>query len=216
MYRTPPARTVGSHARCAARFAVAGCGATQHDDVGPRPVRGGGGLGLPGPTAWCQLAARRAWTAGSRYPYSVPTAWPAAARNYRGAAASVGRGGRGRGGRAGADRHRRHPGPGALPPAPGDLLYAKCGSRAPPSLAEGLEGIRALREEFSTDLRRSGPPDGFNQELERARRVADYLGHGRAHVLDALDQDESSQRFRDEHQTEGGEASATTPRSRLA
>ena len=58
----------------------------------------------------------------------------------------------------------------------GDLLYAKCGvTRSAEGLAEGLEGIRALREEFWTDLRVQGRPDGFNQELERAGRVADYL-----------------------------------------
>ncbi|HAG64003.1 MAG TPA: fumarate reductase/succinate dehydrogenase flavoprotein subunit [Kocuria sp.] len=90
----------------------------------------------------------------------------------------------------------------------GDLLYAKCGvTRSAEGLAEGLEGIRALREEFWTDLRVQGRPDGFNQELERAGRVADYLDMAELMCLDALDRDEScGAHFRDEHQTEGGEA----------
>ena len=90
----------------------------------------------------------------------------------------------------------------------GDLLYAKCGvTRSAEGLAEGLEGIRALREEFWTDLRVQGRPDGFNQELERAGRVADYLDMAELMCLDALDRDESAgAHFREEHQTEGGEA----------
>ena len=90
----------------------------------------------------------------------------------------------------------------------GDLLYEKCGvTRSAEGLAEGLEGIRALREEFWTDLRVQGRPDGFNQELERAGRVADYLDMAELMCLDALDRDESAgAHFREEHQTEGGEA----------
>lgn len=90
----------------------------------------------------------------------------------------------------------------------GDLLYAKCGvTRSAEGLAEGLEGIRALREEFWRDLRVQGRPDGFNQELERAGRVADYLDMAELMCLDALDRDEScGAHFREEHQTETGEA----------
>ncbi|MDO4918791.1 fumarate reductase/succinate dehydrogenase flavoprotein subunit [Kocuria sp.] len=90
----------------------------------------------------------------------------------------------------------------------GDLLYSTCGvTRSAQGLAEGLEGIRALREEFWSDLRVQGRPDGFNQELERAGRVADYLDMAELMCLDALDRDEScGAHFRQEHQTEGGEA----------
>lgn len=90
----------------------------------------------------------------------------------------------------------------------GDLLYEKCGvTRSAEGLAEGLRGIRELREEFWTDLRVQGRPDGFNQELERAGRVADYLDMAELMCLDALDRDESAgAHFREEHQTEGGEA----------
>ncbi|WP_312918336.1 fumarate reductase/succinate dehydrogenase flavoprotein subunit [Kocuria sp.] len=90
----------------------------------------------------------------------------------------------------------------------GDLLYEKCGvTRTAEGLAEGLRGIQELRREFWSDLRVQGRPDGFNQELERAGRVADYLDMAELMCLDALDRDEScGAHFRDEHQTEGGEA----------
>lgn len=90
----------------------------------------------------------------------------------------------------------------------GDLLYEKCGvTRTAEGLAEGLRGIRELRREFWSDLRVQGRPDGFNQELERAGRVADYLDMAELMCLDALDRDESAgAHFREEHQTEGGEA----------
>lgn len=90
----------------------------------------------------------------------------------------------------------------------GDLLYKKCGvTRTAEGLAEGLRGIQELRREFWSDLRVQGRPDGFNQELERAGRVADYLDMAELMCLDALDRDESAgAHFREEHQTEGGEA----------
>ena len=90
----------------------------------------------------------------------------------------------------------------------GDLLYEKCGvTRTAEGLAEGLRGIGELRREFWSDLRVQGRPDGFNQELERAGRVADYLDMAELMCLDALDRDESAgAHFREEHQTEGGEA----------
>ena len=90
----------------------------------------------------------------------------------------------------------------------GDLLYEKCGvTRTAEGLAEGLRGIQELRRQFWSDLRVQGRPDGFNQELERAGRVADYLDMAELMCLDALDRDESAgAHFREEHQTEGGEA----------
>lgn len=90
----------------------------------------------------------------------------------------------------------------------GDLLYEKCGvTRTAEGLAEGLRGIQELRRQFWSDLRVQGRPDGFNQELERAGRVTDYLDMAELMCLDALDRDESAgAHFREEHQTEGGEA----------
>ncbi|OCG72709.1 fumarate reductase/succinate dehydrogenase flavoprotein subunit [Microbacterium sediminis] len=103
------------------------------------------------------------------------------------------------GGTQGPDRfHRRL----------GDLLYQHCGvSRDGELLAEGIRSVQALREEFWSDLRVQGQTDGFNQELERAGRVADYLDMAELMCLDALDRDEScGAHFRTEHQHPDGEA----------
>lgn len=90
----------------------------------------------------------------------------------------------------------------------GTLLYDTCGvSRSAEGLAEGLHGVQELREEFWRDLRVQGSAGGFNQELERAGRVADYLDMAELMCLDALDRDEScGAHFRVEHQTADGEA----------
>lgn len=102
-------------------------------------------------------------------------------------------------GSAGPDRfHRRL----------GALLYDTCGvSRSGEELARGIAGVQALRDEFWSDLRVEGRPDGFNQELERAGRIADYLDMAELMCLDALDRDEScGAHFRVEHQHPNGEA----------
>ena len=103
------------------------------------------------------------------------------------------------GGRQGPDRfHRRL----------GDLLYELCGvSRSGAGLVRAIERVRELREEFWRDLRVVGVTDGFNQELERAGRVADYLDMAELMCLDALDRNEScGAHFRVEHQWPDGEA----------
>ena len=103
------------------------------------------------------------------------------------------------GGTQGPDRfHRRL----------GDLLYEHCGvSRSAEGLSEGIRGVQELRDEFWADLRVQGAPGAFNQELERAGRVADYLDMAELMCLDALDRDEScGAHFRVEHQLENGEA----------
>jgi succinate dehydrogenase / fumarate reductase flavoprotein subunit len=52
-----------------------------------------------------------------------------------------------------------------------------------------------------------GTPDQFNQDLERAGRVADYFELADLMLIDALDRDEScGAHFRVEHQTTDGEA----------
>lgn len=90
----------------------------------------------------------------------------------------------------------------------GDILYRGCGvSRTVAGLEQALEEIRSLRTEFWRDLRVPGTGRQLNQELERAGRVADYLEMAELMCLDALDRDEScGAHFREDHQTEGGEA----------
>ncbi|SDT04809.1 fumarate reductase/succinate dehydrogenase flavoprotein subunit [Microterricola viridarii] len=90
----------------------------------------------------------------------------------------------------------------------GEILYTHCGvSRTAEGLREGIRLIRELRAEFQTDLRVAGSPDGFNQELERAGRVADFLDLAELMCIDALDREEScGAHFRLEHQLSDGEA----------
>ena len=90
----------------------------------------------------------------------------------------------------------------------GELLYKYAGvTRTPEGLARGIGEIRALREEFWSDVRVMGSGDQLNQELERAGRIADYLEMAELLCLDGLDRDEScGAHFREDHQTPDGEA----------
>jgi succinate dehydrogenase flavoprotein subunit len=90
----------------------------------------------------------------------------------------------------------------------GLLLWNKCGmSRNEAGLKELLEQIPTLREEFWRDVTVMGSAGTFNQVLERAGRVADFLEFAELLVLDALERREScGGHFREESQTEDGEA----------
>jgi succinate dehydrogenase / fumarate reductase flavoprotein subunit len=90
----------------------------------------------------------------------------------------------------------------------GALLWDKCGmARNASGLREALGKIPELREEFWTNVRIPGNSADFNQSLERAGRVADFLEFAELMCLDALERDEScGAHFREEHQTPEGEA----------
>jgi succinate dehydrogenase / fumarate reductase flavoprotein subunit len=90
----------------------------------------------------------------------------------------------------------------------GLMLWEKCGmSRHETGLKELLEQIPSLREEFWRDVTVTGSAGTFNQVLERAGRVADFLEFAETMVLDALERREScGGHFREESQTEDGEA----------
>jgi succinate dehydrogenase / fumarate reductase flavoprotein subunit len=90
----------------------------------------------------------------------------------------------------------------------GLLMWNKCGmSRNEAGLKELREQIPALREEFWRDVTVTGSVGTFNQVLERAGRVADFLEFADELVLDALERREScGGHFREESQTEDGEA----------
>jgi succinate dehydrogenase / fumarate reductase flavoprotein subunit len=90
----------------------------------------------------------------------------------------------------------------------GLLLWDKCGmSRHEKGLREALQKIPKLREEFWHDVRVLGSEQDFNQALERAGRVADFLEFAELMCIDALERDESAGgHFREEHQTPDGEA----------
>lgn len=93
----------------------------------------------------------------------------------------------------------------------GVLLWDKCGmARNANGLREALQIIPKLREEFWTrshGVRVLGNGEDFNQSLERAGRVADFLEFAELMCIDALERDEScGGHFREEHQTAEGEA----------
>ena len=74
-------------------------------------------------------------------------------------------------------------------------------------LKEALKRIPELRAEFWENVIVSGAENEINQQLEYAGRVADFLEFGELLCRDALDRNEScGGHFREEHQTEEGEA----------
>ena len=87
----------------------------------------------------------------------------------------------------------------------GLLIWDKCGmARTREGLQEALAKIPALREEFWQNVRVPGSGDSFNQQLELAGRVADFLEFGELLCTDALQREEScGGHFRVEHQDEG-------------
>ncbi len=90
----------------------------------------------------------------------------------------------------------------------GHLMWDDVGmARSEESLKDALQKIPALRDEFWEKVRVSGDSLDFNQELEKALRVADFLEFGELLAYDALHRDEScGGHFRVEHQTPDGEA----------
>jgi succinate dehydrogenase / fumarate reductase flavoprotein subunit len=90
----------------------------------------------------------------------------------------------------------------------GLLLWDHCGmSRNEAGLRKARGRIAEIREAFWRDVTVPGTPGEFNQTLERAGRVADFMEFAELMVQDALERDEScGAHFREEHQTEEGEA----------
>jgi succinate dehydrogenase / fumarate reductase flavoprotein subunit len=90
----------------------------------------------------------------------------------------------------------------------GKIMWDKVGmARNAKGLTEAIEEIAALREEFYKDVKVPGTADSFNQELEKAGRVADFLELGELFAKDALHRNEScGGHFREEYQSEEGEA----------
>jgi succinate dehydrogenase / fumarate reductase, flavoprotein subunit len=90
----------------------------------------------------------------------------------------------------------------------GLLLWEKCGmARDAAGLKEALRTIPVLRQEFWENVNVLGGNEEFNQALEYAGRVADFLEFAELMCLDALERNEScGGHFRVEYQTEDGEA----------
>lgn len=90
----------------------------------------------------------------------------------------------------------------------GKIMWNNCGmARNAEGLKQAIEDIRNLRVQFWSDVRVPGDADGFNPELEKAGRVADFIELGELMCKDALERNEScGGHFREEYQTEEGEA----------
>jgi succinate dehydrogenase flavoprotein subunit len=90
----------------------------------------------------------------------------------------------------------------------GRLLWEKCGmARNEAGLKEALKRIPELRDEFWKTVNVTGENGEFNQTLEYAGRVADFMEFAELLCLDALQRNEScGGHFRTEFQTPDGEA----------
>ncbi|MFT3877727.1 MAG: fumarate reductase/succinate dehydrogenase flavoprotein subunit [Propioniciclava sp.] len=90
----------------------------------------------------------------------------------------------------------------------GNIMWEYCGmERTEEGLKYAIGKIRALREEFWSNVKVTGVNEDFNQTLERAGRLADFLELGELMCTDALVRREScGGHFRAESQTEDGEA----------
>jgi succinate dehydrogenase / fumarate reductase flavoprotein subunit len=90
----------------------------------------------------------------------------------------------------------------------GRIMWDDCGmARSAVGLGEALKRIPELRAEFWRSVRVLGKGEEFNQSLEKAGRVADFLEFAELMCRDAAEREEScGGHFRTEHQTPDGEA----------
>ncbi len=80
-------------------------------------------------------------------------------------------------------------------------------ARTKESLEKAIVEIQKIRKEFWADVRVPGKNGEFNQEIEKALRLADFLELGELMARDALGRNEScGGHFREEYQTPEGEA----------
>jgi len=95
----------------------------------------------------------------------------------------------------------------------GLIMWNKVGmSRNEQGLKEAIQEIAELRDEFYKDVKVPGSGNEMNSELEKAGRVADFLELGELFARDALEREEScGGHFREEYQTEEGEALRRDP-----
>ncbi|SPD86907.1 Succinate dehydrogenase flavoprotein subunit [Micropruina glycogenica] len=90
----------------------------------------------------------------------------------------------------------------------GHIMWEYCGmERTEEGLKKAIGLIRELKAEFWRDVKVTGENEEFNQTLERAGRVADFIELGELMCIDALHRREScGGHFRAESQTPDGEA----------
>lgn len=90
----------------------------------------------------------------------------------------------------------------------GHIMWNKVGmARNAQGLTEAIKEIAELRDEFYKDVFVPGGANEFNQELEKAGRVADFMELGQLVAMDALQRNEScGGHLRTEYETDEGEA----------
>src|SRR5262249_5238435 len=86
----------------------------------------------------------------------------------------------------------------------GSIIWDNCGmARNASGLSAAIGRIRALREEYNTNVNVPGSGADLNQQLENAGRVEDFFELGELMCQDALDRNESCGcHFREEFQTD--------------
>ncbi len=84
----------------------------------------------------------------------------------------------------------------------GKIMWDYCGmARNKKGLEKALQLLPALREEYWKNVQVLGEPNGWNQSLESAGRVADFIELGDLMCRDALEREEScGGHFREEYQ----------------
>jgi succinate dehydrogenase / fumarate reductase flavoprotein subunit len=90
----------------------------------------------------------------------------------------------------------------------GEVMRDQVGlARNATGLKQAMSTIRALKGTFEKEAYVSGSGNEFNKNLEMAGRLADYFELGELMAKDALNREEScGGHFREEHQSEDGEA----------
>ncbi len=90
----------------------------------------------------------------------------------------------------------------------GHIMWENVGmARTKESLEKAIKEVQRLRAEFWKDVKVPGTNEEFNQELEKALRLSDFLELGELMARDALNRNEScGGHFRSEYQTAEGEA----------
>ena len=80
-------------------------------------------------------------------------------------------------------------------------------SRTEEGLKKAISLIAKIKEEFWNNVKVPGTASELNIELEKAGRLADFIGLGELMAVDALQREEScGGHFREEHQTDENEA----------
>ena len=90
----------------------------------------------------------------------------------------------------------------------GHIMWEHVGmGRTKEGLEEGLKLLKNIRKEFDENVFVPGSKEGLNVELDKAIHLRDFILMGELIATDALHREEScGGHFREEHQTEEGEA----------